>query len=65
MPGFVWGIMVSPFVFFNGFAIVQWLRYRAKGKWAEYLRGERVYVTLSLIAKTALAWQVFSGALAS
>ena len=65
MPGFVWGIIVSLFVFFNGFAIVQWLQYRAKGKWADYLRGERTYIVLSLVAKTLLAWQVFSGALAS
>ncbi|WP_084073876.1 heliorhodopsin HeR [Demequina sp. NBRC 110052] len=65
VPGFVWGIIVSLFVFFNAFAVVQWLQYRAKGKWADYLRGERAYIVLSLVAKTALAWQVFSGALAA
>ena len=65
VPGFVYGIVVSLFIFFNCFAIVQWLQYRAKGKWADYLRGERTYVVLSFIAKSLLAWQVFSGALAS
>ncbi|GIG55241.1 heliorhodopsin HeR [Demequina activiva] len=65
IPGFVWGIVVSLFVFFNCFAVVQWLQYRARGRWADYLRGERVYIALSLIAKTALAWQVFSGSLAA
>jgi hypothetical protein len=65
VPGFVYGIVVSLFVFFNCFAIVQWLQYRAKGKWADYLRGERAYIVLSFIAKSLLAWQVFSGALAS
>ncbi|WP_062132350.1 heliorhodopsin HeR [Demequina aestuarii] len=65
VPGFVWGIIISLFVFFNTFAVVQWLQYRAKGKWANYLRGERAYIVLSLVAKTALAWQVFSGALAA
>ncbi|MFW2513252.1 heliorhodopsin HeR [Demequina sp. SO4-13] len=65
VPGFVWGIIVSLFVFFNAFAMVQWLQYRAKRKWADYLRGERAYIVLSLVAKTALAWQVFSGALAA
>ncbi len=65
VPGFVWGIIVSLFVFFNCFAVVQWLQYRAKGKWSNYLRGERAYIVLSLVAKTALAWQVYSGALAS
>jgi len=65
VPGFVWGIIVSLFVFFNAFGVVQWKQYRAKGKWADYLRGERTYIVLSLVAKTLLAWQVFSGALAS
>jgi hypothetical protein len=65
VPGLVYGIVISLFVFFNCFALVQWKQYKAKGKWADYLRGERVYIVLSLIAKTALAWQVFAGALAS
>lgn len=65
VPGFVYGIIVSLFVFFNCFAIVQWKQYRAKGKWADYLYGERVYIVLSFVAKSLLAWQVYSGALAS
>ena len=64
-PGFVYGIVVSLFVLFNCFAIVQWRQYRAKGKWADYLHGERVYIILSFVAKSLLAWQVFAGALAS
>jgi len=64
VPGFVYGIVISLFVLFNSFALVQWKQYRAKGKWSNYLRGERVYIVLSLVAKTALAWQVFGGTLA-
>ncbi len=63
-PGFVYGIFVSLFVFFNVFALNQWLQYRAKGRWRDYLFGERVYIVLSLTAKSALAWQVFGGTLA-
>jgi hypothetical protein len=63
-PGFVIGIMVSIFIAFNTFAINQWLQYKKVGKWSNYLQGERSYITLSLVAKTALAWQVFSGVLA-
>jgi len=62
-PDFVVGIVISLFVFFNTFAINQWLQYKQIGKWKSYLQGERTYITLSLIAKTALAWQVFSGAI--
>jgi hypothetical protein len=60
-PGFVYGIIVSLFVFFNVFAVNQWLQYRQIGRWRDYLVGERAYITLSLVAKSALAWQVFAG----
>jgi hypothetical protein len=63
-PGFVYGIVVSLFVFFNIFALNQWLQYKQVGRWRDYLVGERAYVTLSLVAKSLLAWQVFAGALA-
>jgi len=62
-PDFVIGIVISLFIFFNTFAINQWLQYKQVGKWKSYLQGERTYITLSLVAKTALAWQVFSGAI--
>ncbi|MDO8362664.1 MAG: heliorhodopsin HeR [Actinomycetota bacterium] len=63
VPTFVYGIFVSLFVFFNCFAITQLLQYRASGRWANYLFGERVYTYLSLIAKSLLAWQVFANVL--
>jgi hypothetical protein len=63
-PGFVYGIFASLFVFFNIFALNMWLQYRRVGRWRNYLFGERVYVLLSLVAKSALAWQVFGGTLA-
>jgi hypothetical protein len=63
VPGFVIGIIISLFIFFNTFAINQVLQYRQVGKWANYLQGERSYITLSLVAKSILAWQVFSGAI--
>lgn len=63
-PGFVYGIFFSLFVFFNSFAVTQWLQYRRVGRWKNYLSGERTYVLLSLLAKSALAWQVFAGTLA-
>lgn len=63
-PGFVYAIVVSLFLFFNVFALNQWLQYRAKGRWADYLVGERSYIILSLVAKSLLAWQVFGGTLA-
>lgn len=64
-PGFVYAIFVSLFLFFISFAVNMWLQYRRIGRWSDYLFGERVYVLLSLVAKSALAWQVFAGTLAS
>lgn len=64
VPGFVYGIFVSLFVLFNCFALNQWLQYRRSGRFADYLYGEKVYLVLSLVAKSALAWQVYAGTLA-
>lgn len=63
IPAFVIWIFVSLFVFFNIFAVNQLLQYKKVGAWKDYLYGEKVYIILSLVAKTALAWQVFSGTL--
>jgi hypothetical protein len=65
VPGFVIGIFVSLFLFFNSFALNQWLQYRQVGPWRSYAFGERAYLVLSLVAKSALAWQIFGGSLAS
>jgi hypothetical protein len=37
------------------------LQYLKKGKWANYLYGERGYIILSLVAKSVLAWLVLFG----
>jgi hypothetical protein len=65
VPAFVYGIFVSLFIFFNSFAVNMVLHYRRVGPWRSYLFGEAGYLVLSLTAKSALAWQVFAGTLAS
>ena len=64
IPGFVIGIFVSLAIFFSSFAVNQWLQYREIGPWRSYAFGERAYLVLSLVAKSALAWQIFGGSLA-
>jgi hypothetical protein len=64
-PAFVYGIVFTIFAFFNSFALVQWLQYKKVGRWSNYLQGERTYITLSLLAKSALAWQIFANTLIS
>lgn len=63
VPTFVYWIYASMFVFFSSFAVNMFLQYKKVGKWADYLYGERVYMILSLVAKSALAWQIFFGSL--
>ena len=65
VPTFVYGIFVSLFIFFNSFAVNMALQYRQVGRWRSYVFGEGAYLALSLGAKSALAWQVFGGTLAS
>lgn len=62
-PDFVYWIFVSIFVFFNCFAINMALQYKKVGPWKNYLYGEFMYIILSLVAKSLLAWQVFAGTL--
>ncbi|MBS3773382.1 MAG: heliorhodopsin HeR [Candidatus Thermoplasmatota archaeon] len=63
IPDFVIGIYVSIAIFFNLFAVNMALQYKKIGKWRDYLYGERMYIVLSLVAKSALAWQIFFGTL--
>ncbi len=63
IPTFVYYIYGSIFVFFSSFAVNMYLQYKKVGRWQDYLYGEKSYMVLSLVAKSALAWQVFAGAL--
>lgn len=63
VPEFVIGIFISIAIFFNLFAVNMVLQYKKIWKWKDYLYGEKMYIVLSLLAKSALAWQVFAGTL--
>ncbi len=63
VPWFVWAIVATYFVAFNTFPINMILQYKKVGKWKDYIYGERVYIILSLVAKSILAWLVLFGAM--
>lgn len=63
IPAFVWAIYGSLFLAFNVFALTMVLQYAKVGRWRDYLVGEKTYMVMSLVAKTLLAWQVWSGTL--
>jgi len=49
------------FLFFNSFAINMWLQYKKIGKWSVYAYGEKAYIVLSLVSKSALGWIIVLG----
>jgi hypothetical protein len=63
VPGYVYWIFGSLFILFSSFVINMYFQYKKFGHWSTYLYGERLYIILSFVAKTALAWQVFAGIL--
>lgn len=63
IPWFVWAILISYFIIFNIFPINMVLQYKKVGKWKDYVYGERIYIVLSLVAKSVLAWLVLFGAM--
>jgi len=60
-PTFVYMILLIYFILFNIFAVNMVLQYKGVGRWKDYLYGERIYIMLSFIAKSILAWLVFIG----
>jgi len=63
-PTFVYLILFIYLVLFMVFAVNMVLQYQGVGCWKDYLYGERVYIILSFVAKTLLAWLVFAGVFA-
>jgi hypothetical protein len=64
VPTFVFAIYISLFALFNSFAVNMALQYRRARRWSDPFFVERCYILLSLVAKSALAWQVYAGVLA-
>ncbi|MHB1314373.1 MAG: heliorhodopsin HeR [Christensenellales bacterium] len=63
VPWFVWAIIITYFAAFNTFPVNMVLQYKRAGKWKDYIYGERIYIVLSLVAKSVLAWLVLFGAM--
>jgi hypothetical protein len=63
VPAYVYGVYCSMLVLAVAFAANLFLQYKGRGKWADYMFGERVYMILNVVAKTVLAWLVFAAVL--
>lgn len=65
VPGFVYGIYISLLVLFFSFAVNMWRHYRRVSRGVvTVVQTERIYLVLSLVAKSLLAWQIFASTLA-
>lgn len=62
-PAYVYYVVASMFVLVGGFAVNMYLQKEKRGKWADYMYGEKVYMVLGFVSSAALAWQVYAGAL--
>ncbi|HKR82147.1 MAG TPA: heliorhodopsin HeR [Candidatus Saccharimonadales bacterium] len=60
---YVYGLFGTLVLTFAGLGANYFLQRQGKGRWADYLFGERVYTIINVTAKTALAWQIFAGLL--
>ena len=58
---FVYSIDAVIFIITLGLAANTLMVFKAKNKWADYLYSERIFMALSFVAKTALAWMIFAG----
>lgn len=63
IPGFVYRVLITIFIFFNSFAVNALLWMLKIGPWKNYLFVEKAYLFLSLASKSALAWEIFTGVL--
>lgn len=64
-PGYLYGLFATGLVGFGLLGLNAVLHHRGNGRWANYVYTERVYLVLGLVVASALAWQIFAGALTS
>ncbi|HVS59031.1 MAG TPA: heliorhodopsin HeR [Candidatus Saccharimonadales bacterium] len=63
VAGWITAIYDSMFALFVLFAANMWLSRKKVNRWKDFIFGERIFLVLALVAQTALAWQLFVGAL--
>jgi hypothetical protein len=62
-PPYLYSLIFTLFFLFNIFGLNMYLGYKKLGLWKDYEFTERMFIFLSIFAKSALAWQLFLGTL--
>ncbi len=63
IPGNVYAMYGTTLVLFGCWALAAHFRVTRRGKWADTLYAEKMYMFLTLATATVLAWQIFAGAI--
>jgi len=63
LPAYMYGVYVSGFILSVAIWIATLFRWQQRGRWANTLYSEKMFLLLGLATATALAWQLFAGAL--
>lgn len=63
LPAYLYFIYLTLLLLFSALIINLYLQIKKMGHWEDYLFSEKIFTLLSFIATSALAWQVFFGAL--
>jgi len=63
LPTFVYYIYTSMLLVTVAFVLACIFRLRQRGKWADTIYTEKMFMLLGLVAASILAWQIFAGAL--
>lgn len=65
LPNFLYYIYGSMFLLTVAVGLASYFRIKQRGKWADTVYAERMYMLLGFVAVSVLAWQIFAGALQS
>jgi len=63
LPTFVYYIYVSMFLLSGAVGLATYMRVTQRGRWANSVYAERMFMVLAFLAVTILAWQIFAGTL--
>ena len=63
VPSYMYGVYASGFILFVAIVLATSFRWQQRGRWANQLYSEKMFLLLGLATATVLSWQIFAGAL--
>lgn len=63
LPGYMYGVYASGLILFVAIGLAAYFRWQRRGRWANTLYSEKMFIILGLATATVMAWQLFVGAL--